>query len=49
MNNLMVTRGEVAGHKGENEDKGFQEQLQKIHGQNQGGMKAGEGSGDSLS
>ena len=45
-NNLTVTRGEVGGDNRGKGRKGFQEQLYRTHGQNQGGMEAGEGGGD---
>ena len=40
-NNLTVTRGEVGGDNGGKWVKRFQEQLQKTHGQNQGGWDQG--------
>ena len=45
-NNLTVIRAEVGGSNGGGREKGFQEQLQKTHGQNQRGVESGEGGGD---
>ena len=42
-NKWTVTRGEVGGDNGGKRVKGFQEQVKKTHGQNQGGVEAGEG------
>ena len=42
-NNLTVIRAEVGGSNGGGREKGFQEQLQKTHGQNQGGRSGVEG------
>ena len=39
-NNLTIARGEWEGDSGE---RGFQELLQRTHGQKQGGVEAGEG------
>ena len=36
----------MGGDKGRKGEKGFQEQLYRIHGQNQGGVESGEGGGD---
>ena len=44
--NLTVTRGDVGGEDGWKEGKGYQEQLQRTHGQNQGGMESEEGRGN---
>ena len=45
-NKITVNRGEVGGDNGEERGKSFWEQLSRTHGQNQGGMEAGEGGGD---
>ena len=45
-NTRTVTRGEMGGVNGGKRVKGFQEQLQKTHGQNQRGVESGEGGGD---
>ena len=38
----------MGGDKGRKGEKGFQEQLYRIHGQNQGGVESGEGGGYGL-
>ena len=38
----------MGGDKGRKGEKGFQEQLYRIHGQNKGGVESGEGGGYGL-